>query len=832
MFDYSLMEYWEPKVTQKEFSALLNLEGSPTVPDQLMRLCDCAVFPDWSKRSVKVGANDRETLDLIFKKLQRVEDFFRSGFSPLVANLVNAEDKPKFQLRLVSLAKQNIVERTTLFDTHSKWNTYSTDRLYTVRLMEYDPVTHKYKSCKLDSGLVHTAYKTTSHKDWDSYVFCTREPSSPSAALASSDGVPESPHVDRHIDPEDLICVYHAPVDSIATSEAASSADVGELPGSIRVEQAKRHPRVKPSRDASSASLPSGSVSSPSPSPAPLPPMGARGGIASSSSGYDTSESSNNNTAHRGYPIRQPPRPFVDAELEHGPRPVASSDGTSTVSGGIPLGSEPDLGLTLGTRPADTGIALGARPADAELEGPAPVTGATRRPRERKPAPARASSPKANGPKPLEATESPLGSELDRPFGLDLGARPTDTGIALGARPADAELEGPAPVTGATRRPRERKPAPARAPPPNANGPKPLESAESSPEPTTRRVMRTVNQKKPKSPASTNAGNEAKALRRHNVQRVFETIFPALEYTRGWCGELKLEAKIGRLIFLDIDRAIARKELEWRQWDKLMADIEPKTTFTRILTGHHWDMEFLRDLKLPGGENIFSPEPVSRRVTYDFDIEQKGKKFVLSIDGETFKPALYANKKTFAAVNMANPVHSWDYRIELVGKKPLDLKSYPFVKAIHDSLTVGHGPDLTFIVEGPALFVKRVLLKCETRHTVYLETLRMGAPMELVMAEVQELEMRKSNEAVGKYRAFALPRSILESQARLHWVASVVPTHANALLKQNTQLEVGETTQWTTDEILGTNLLPGLQGVMNMIVAKIDYVGSSNQAFV
>jgi hypothetical protein len=820
MFDYSLMEYWEPKVTQKEFSTLLNLEGNPTIPDQLMRLCDCAVFPDWSKRSVKVGANSRETLELVFKKLQRVEDYFRSGFTPLVANLVNADDKPRFQLRLVSLSKQNIVERTTLLDNHSKWNTYSTDRLFSVRLMEHDPATQKYKSCKLDSGLVHTAYKTTTHRDWDGYVFCTREPSSPAAATGSSDGVPESPRVDRHIEPEDLICVYHPPADSIATSEVTSSADVGELPASIRVEQAKRHPRVKPSRDASSASLPSGSISSPSPSPAPLPPMGVRGGTTSSSSAFYTPESSNN-IAQREYPIRQPPRTFVDAGLDFGPRPVASSDGTSTVSGGIALGSEPDgaFGITLGARPVHT-------------EEAAPVAAATRRPRERKPVPARASSPKANGPKPLEAAESSLASESDGAFGITLGARPTEAGITLGARPADAELEGPAPVTGAARRPRERKPVPARASAPKENGSKPLEVAESSPEPTTRRVMRTVNQKKPKSSASTNAGNEAKALRRHNVHRVYETIFPALAYTRGWCGDLKLEAKIGRLIFLDIDRPIARKELEWHQWDKLMADIEPKTHFTRILTGHHWDMEFVRDLKLPGGENLFSPEPISRRVTYDFDIEQKGKKFVLSIDGETFKPALYANKKTFGAVNMANPVHSWDYRIELVGKKPLDLKSYQFIKTIYDSLAVGHGPDLTFTVEGPALFVKRVLLKCETRHTVYLDALRMGAPMELVMAEVQELEMRKSNEAVGKYRAFALPRSILETQGKLHWVASVIPTRANALLKQNANLEVGETTKWTVDDILGSDLLAAMQGVMNMIVSKIDYVGSSNQAFV
>lgn len=345
--------------------------------------------------------------------------------------------------------------------------------------------------------------------------------------------------------------------------------------------------------------------------------------------------------------------------------------------------------------------------------------------------------------------------------------------------------------------------------------------------------MRTTNQKQPRSEASFISNqNEAKNLRRYNAQKVFESFFPALEYARGWYGDLKLEAKAGRVIFADIDRDIAKKDLEWDQWYRLVDEIAPRTAFTRLITTQHFDMEYLRDLKLAGGENVFSSEPVGRKVTYDFDIEQKGKKFVLSIDGETFEPILYASKKTFGAVNMSNPVHAWDYRIDLVGKKRLDLKSYPYIKSIYDGLSCAEGPELTFPVIGPALLVKRVILTCETRYTVYLDTLRLGVPMELVMAEVQELQICKSHGELGTYRAVSLPKNVMLRQSKLHWVCSIVPTQTNALLQKNTEMEVGEIAEWSADSILEPNLLAGLQSVMNMVIAKMDYVGSTNDAFV
>jgi len=411
------------------------------------------------------------------------------------------------------------------------------------------------------------------------------------------------------------------------------------------------------------------------------------------------------------------------------------------------------------------------------------------------------------------------------------------SGILLSQRPGSPKIELSTSAVPLCRRPRER------------NAPNSVdyadiildESVESVSEARTRNIIGTVDQKKPKpSPSRTNV---AECLRRHNTQKMNETLFDAFGYARGWYGELVLEAKLGRLVFFNLPRNIVKQDIEWQQWDELMASSETtfKTTFTKILTTQHFDVEFLRDLKLGGGERLFNEVPISRRVTYEFELDQKNVKRILSMDGETFMPTLYGELKNISAVNIANPLRSWDFRIDLIGKKVLDINNHPSIKAIFDSITCSgeNGrPDLTFTLHAPCLSVRRILVKCETRHTVILERLQCGVPMQLVMTEVQELHISKNKNIDKEYRAFAKAKNDMRREARLHWTCSVVPIEVNALLKQNLKLEVGETANWSAEEVLrlqeqaGGMLLPSMVNVLSQIVSKIDDVGSTNIAFV
>ncbi|KAI5849009.1 hypothetical protein BZA05DRAFT_339266 [Tricharina praecox] len=690
---YSLKQVWEPKVSQEDFSSMLNLEGNPTKLDQLKRLYDCAVSHDWGRRTVTIGANDVGTLEMVIGKLDRVAEFYNRKFTPILTHCVNGEDKAKFLLRFVSFANQSGRARTTYFDNTSKWNEMDLDRLYSIRLLEYDYTSYKHKSCRVETGLVHSAYKTPDHSDWAGYVFCTRE-----------------------------------------ASDQPTSSSQADMPLTFFM--------------------------------GPNQPTFSYQPSISSQSG-------------------------LGAGLDLGSRPT-DSDGGITESV-----------VTRHPRERDTlpGTFLGTRPTDSEEDTSAPST-TTRRPRERVPA-----------PKPA--------------VGLDFGPPPVDN-----------ENQD---TFGVTRRLRERVTAPK---PIGVRRPVQAQKAEETEavaEPATRTLRRTVNQKMPR---PIHRPDDPETLRKHNSKKTNETLFHALEYARGWHGELKLEAKVGRLIFLDVPRKIVKQESDWQKWDSIVnapAEDKIKSTFTRIMTTQHFDMEYIRDLKIAGGEELFLPKPISYRVTWEFQLEQQGKKRTLCVDGETFQATLYGDKKNFGAVNMANPLHSWDYRVELVGRKLMDINCDPFIKHIYDSIactTTDGLPEVNFVVDGPSLVIKRVLLKCETRHSVYLERHRRGVPMELVITEVQETHMlSKTVGADKKYRACVLQKNKMRQNARLYYTCSIVPTEANALLKQNLDLDVGGMSDWSCEEVLrlegkaGGLLLPSLLSVLNQVVAKLDDVGSTNSAF-
>lgn len=816
MFDYDIVDYWKPRVDQEEFGAMLNLEGSPTIPDQLAQLYNCAVYLDWGKRSVKIGVDDQDTLTLIIRKLRRIEESFKRGFESITAHLVHAEGKSKFMLKFVALDKQQVKAQTTIFDNNTRWKSYPIANLYTVRLMDYDYATEKYKPCKVEPKLVRTAYRTEEHRDWNGYIFHghTATPSTPTPAANTSDN--------RYVAPEDHICTYFAPPAG-APAEATISLDPEDSTAPPRMERAKRHPRPTGRR------LDGQDLASPSPSPGPHANPGTSGDEPSS-----------------------PPRYF-----NFGPSDPSDRSGESSVATTRPRQQNPAQTTAAPPTNLGSGLDLGARPSDRDE--PSSQLGASRRPRERRPAhvpgqsTSESSTPTAgvdNEPissiflaaRPSDRPEGPASTVASRrprerkPAG-DQPSEDKSTGpssgadFSLGHRPTEAPRPDQAAIVHPNRRPRERKALAGDADAPD-------ESVESVSEAHTRIVWRGGASQKMPSPAS-NRRSAPEDIRGHNTERISTIFFDALENARGWCGELKLEAYLGRLVFLDIPRKIAKSEIEWPQWDTLMSSLGPslKTKFTRILTTQHFDIEFIRDLKNSGAEAMFSEEPISSRVTYEFELDSKKKKMLLSVDGETFEPTLYGERRRFSTVNMANPLRLWDYSISLTGEKPFKLSSHPFIKEIYDSLSCSGGtelPVLGFTVDGPSLSVDRVLLKRETRHNVYLESLRQNVPLELVMTEVQELLIKRNPAVRTQYRAVAQPKPDMRRQGRIHWTCSIVPIDTNSLLQQNAKLEVGEIANWTPEGALGLEgkpggVLPSIVKVLNQIIPKIDNVGFSNK---
>lgn len=244
--NYSLTEFWEPQINKVDFTAMLHLHGGRPLTAEIARVCNCAVYPNWEKRNVKIGANSRANIDRVLRKLRKIEELFVShcqyhkdnfntltdseqkrGFEPFSMILVHPEDKKKFEFKLVSLDKQGELERTTVFPHSSKWHGHPTSKLYLIRMMEYSPAKERFVPCPIEVGSPSWAADAeygTGPSDWIGYTFngwgsadmnpllLTSRPGSDGGS--DSEGGPDL----TGFEPEDLVGQYNTPGGQLALS--------------------------------------------------------------------------------------------------------------------------------------------------------------------------------------------------------------------------------------------------------------------------------------------------------------------------------------------------------------------------------------------------------------------------------------------------------------------------------------------------------------------------------------------------------------------------------------------------------------------------------------
>lgn len=60
---------------------MLNLHDGRSLTNEIARVCNCALYPNWEKRNVKIGANSRGAIDRAVRKLRKIQELFvsRSG---------------------------------------------------------------------------------------------------------------------------------------------------------------------------------------------------------------------------------------------------------------------------------------------------------------------------------------------------------------------------------------------------------------------------------------------------------------------------------------------------------------------------------------------------------------------------------------------------------------------------------------------------------------------------------------------------------------------------------------------------------------------------------
>ncbi|KAF8475952.1 hypothetical protein BDZ91DRAFT_710645 [Kalaharituber pfeilii] len=322
---------------------------------------------------------------------------------------------------------------------------------------------------------------------------------------------------------------------------------------------------------------------------------------------------------------------------------------------------------------------------------------------------------------------------------------------------------------------------------------------------------------------------------KYNKEKLHEVFEPAFNYARLHKGRLTLEARLGRVLY---DSAPpATKCMSWDQLPAILGDrIDTmKVLFTDRITADFVDVDYVCDVKLSPRQELFSYDPESKTVWFEFLCDYRGKPCLVKIDAETKEMEVLGRLETYGTVYWNCPMRSWDSRFTMQARKILNKEEAPF-QSLAESLYVTDNtrlPNITFRTEHNDLIVKKVYCKREARYLVLPSSVTgPDRNFEFCITEVMYLWIQAHASDEETYRASATDRNDMIAKERLYYTFSVVPTKAEAMLSEQATLEVGEVSRWTARDVLGSeedSVLEAMTYVVNAVIERIDNVGYNNE---
>ncbi|TGZ80930.1 hypothetical protein EX30DRAFT_44706 [Ascodesmis nigricans] len=836
---FPIVHYWVPKVSSDEFTTLLDLNQKPSKADLLSVPHECEVVPDWIKRRVRIAAHDQEVVDMLIRKLERVQRIFKSGFESHMAYLVHIEDLTRFQLKMVPLAKQSTRVQHTLFDYESKWEKmFPFERIHTVRVLEFKPVPQKFMNVKVDTDELPN-YGNRFFRAWNDYSYYRREPQWVPNTGSTNALVPHSQFGNmlpmRDIKPEDMLTQFF-PNPATRTGSVVDSYSTPQISAySTRQPITTRHTknRIAPSHQEDDYNTNDSQVMDLSTER--YHEMESDEGRDDSANGFGQSGFLDLGSRPSSVMEAEEPNANLTRRVPKGRKKAGLiSEGLGFEDDGSGIYDQREV-LDFGSRPPTI---VGDEVPDANLT--------KRVPKGRKKAGLITDDSEASS----QSASRDVQSENLRPglFSLDRSDTPTESfmgsngtersssTISLGECPTNDIVEGTQVRT--SRKPKGRKP---RKIIEEDNGDDDIVenlSGLSLGESGTRKMMNTMRQKAPGRAQA--IVKDSDRLRRNNNLRINNDFSKTLEYVRSWRGELTLQAKVGMLMFKGLGRDAVRDNKEYNVWDVFINDEVKRnrstsTHFTTAVTRERNDIEHIMNISVAGGsESLFNTmvQP-TKAVSYEFYCATADGLRVVVVDAHTFEPENYSETQTFGITHIANPKQMWDGCIELSGRSvwPMTESLMTIVKSLQ--VTGIDGPTLKFYVTDPDLTINRVICKREARYPLDAPSITKGLDMELVITEVNEL--RCSQRAVDGHtqvKAFGKDYETMKEVGRLWYTVAIEPTVAKQVFSENLDLGVGDEVEWSTESFVGqgkNSVATTLTTALLAMLRKMDNVGYWNR---
>lgn len=170
--EFSLMKYWSPK-NGTDYASMINpREAEDDVPTMIERVCDCRVEKDTFNRRLIIRANDPYVVTRVIEKLDKLEEIFNAGITPVTNYLVYVDDQKDFELKLVSLKAQLRTNgKTTLFSDKQKRYYRDRKEIFTLRLLRRPDAAAKPAVVPLEIKEIAGIRDGSGPRSWKEYLF-------------------------------------------------------------------------------------------------------------------------------------------------------------------------------------------------------------------------------------------------------------------------------------------------------------------------------------------------------------------------------------------------------------------------------------------------------------------------------------------------------------------------------------------------------------------------------------------------------------------------------------------------------------------------------------
>ncbi|KAL8826331.1 MAG: hypothetical protein Q9191_003862 [Dirinaria sp. TL-2023a] len=313
-----------------------------------------------------------------------------------------------------------------------------------------------------------------------------------------------------------------------------------------------------------------------------------------------------------------------------------------------------------------------------------------------------------------------------------------------------------------------------------------------------------------------------------------------LKLVRSVQGNVEIQTTIGRFF---IDNKSGSNQ--WRkssfaiaQWHDVFPNKQGHVRFdvhmTDRITTRASDIDFIVDLRLSSGRQMFVKEPCERKIYYSFTcsaLHKEDDEVIVQVDAkENGEFTIYSASKLFGSINWHFPRRYWDASLTVRASRPSSLQQRQAATSLVENLHVVPSEDQKSIslctnIPSKALTIKSVQLRRETHHrsVIYPDLL-------LRLSEVEELGIEPP--AFGndqECRAYSKPRKQMVSEDRLWWEASLFSASAARAFTENKTLELGETAKWTVQGLIDGGVVKRMSFLARDVVTRIDSVGYHNK---